>query len=407
MKISEFAREHGLKKETIRYYTELGLLIPEKISNYYNYNDQCTKDLHNIIKLKDYEFSLMEILKIISYIRLVGTTEEEDVSLFEIIENKKNQLIMKKELLEKKIVSIDNVPRDIKIGTNCNDRIMGIDVKFLHILSCPKCKNQLSIVDSRIDGSILVEGYMKCQCGYKGSIKDGILICSDANEDSYNPHNKVKTNLSNIQPELISLLKRTSNYIKKEMINIDLRNKVVLDLGADIPMVTSDLLELVDKNTLYIINSSSVSDAKFKQQQIINNSNIKNIKNIIFTAGINEMPIKQNLIDVIVDGYATSFRFLVEDKGYLEYLYPYLKNNAVAIGLYFGYKKEVKSLENINPNASKYFIKKELLNYFKLNRFQLEAYKEWKGIKNTGHALNFHNHEETINFWAVKWKYSS
>jgi len=232
-----------------------------------------------------------------------------------------------------------------------------------------------------------------------GCIKEGIILCENIEHDGEKPHCLIESNLSNIEPELISMLRKTSNYIYAKVCEEDLINKVVLDLDGDITLITSKIINLIREDTLYIITGNSFQDVKHKQSLL---SNSTNLKNIIFVAGIKEMPIKYSSIDLIIDGYATSFRFLNENYGYMEFWSPYLKKDCKYIGAYFGYKKNVYSLRNIREESRRYFLEDNLITYLQLLGFAITEHKEWKGIKNTGHALAFHNHKDEIYLWTWK-----
>lgn len=67
MKIGEFSKLTGLPVKTIRYYSDMGLLIPDYEdgeSNYRTYNENHIKQLNRIISLKGAGFMLKEIGKI-------------------------------------------------------------------------------------------------------------------------------------------------------------------------------------------------------------------------------------------------------------------------------------------------------------------------------------------------------
>lgn len=64
MKIGEFSKLTGLPVKTIRYYSDIGLLIPDYVdedNNYRSYNEEHIKQLNRIISLKGAGFLLKEI----------------------------------------------------------------------------------------------------------------------------------------------------------------------------------------------------------------------------------------------------------------------------------------------------------------------------------------------------------
>jgi DNA-binding transcriptional MerR regulator len=97
MKIAEFSKEFVVKKSTIRFYTDINLLIPNKKNGYFDYNEQCREDMESIMSLKSFGFSIKEIQLLKAYERFRQVYTSEDLEyLFSIIDNKisslKNQL---------------------------------------------------------------------------------------------------------------------------------------------------------------------------------------------------------------------------------------------------------------------------------------------------------------------------
>jgi len=65
MKIGEFARKYNVSKNTVRYYVEHGLLIPES-GLQYQFGKQEEEDMEMILRMKAQFFSLKEIAAMLS-----------------------------------------------------------------------------------------------------------------------------------------------------------------------------------------------------------------------------------------------------------------------------------------------------------------------------------------------------
>ena len=99
-KIGEFAKLTNLSVKTLRYYNEIGLLIPEEVdvyNNYRYYGERNLKETLIINKLKKAGFSLDEIIN-------NWGNFTDDVYL-----KKKNQLFKEMEDVESKIKLIDDL----------------------------------------------------------------------------------------------------------------------------------------------------------------------------------------------------------------------------------------------------------------------------------------------------------
>lgn len=102
MKIGAFAKLFHVTTDTVRYYIELGLLIPDKKNTQYQMNQLCFDDMAFITELKKFHFSLLEIQRILSYRRVTSFSDHEDIDYYNnLLTDKKNELIQKKKTYQK------------------------------------------------------------------------------------------------------------------------------------------------------------------------------------------------------------------------------------------------------------------------------------------------------------------
>ncbi|WP_051359506.1 MerR family transcriptional regulator [Paucisalibacillus globulus] len=69
MRISEFAEQTGLSKDTIRYYEKINLILPAIHNKQRDYSSGDVERMDTIIKLKDTGFTLMEIKALFDWSR--------------------------------------------------------------------------------------------------------------------------------------------------------------------------------------------------------------------------------------------------------------------------------------------------------------------------------------------------
>ncbi|AMX00601.1 MerR family transcriptional regulator [Rummeliibacillus stabekisii] len=100
MKIGEFAERTGISKDTIRYYEKIGLLHPEIINKYREYNNNDVILIETIIKLKQAGFSLLEVKMLFDWSKNTDhnkkLTQEEIQNVLqikEIFQNKYTQMV--------------------------------------------------------------------------------------------------------------------------------------------------------------------------------------------------------------------------------------------------------------------------------------------------------------------------
>jgi len=100
VKIGEFAERTGISKDTIRYYEKIGLLQPEIINKYREYNNNDVILIETIIKLKQTGFSLLEVKMLFDWSKNTDhnkkLTQEEIQNVLqikEIFQNKYTQMV--------------------------------------------------------------------------------------------------------------------------------------------------------------------------------------------------------------------------------------------------------------------------------------------------------------------------
>lgn len=100
VKIGEFAERTGISKDTIRYYEKIGLLHPEIINKYREYNNNDVILIETIIKLKQTGFSLLEVKMLFDWSKNTDhnkkLTQEEIQNVLqikEIFQNKYKQIV--------------------------------------------------------------------------------------------------------------------------------------------------------------------------------------------------------------------------------------------------------------------------------------------------------------------------
>lgn len=101
MRIQEFARKTNVSVRTLHYYDEIGLLKPSKVdgeTGYRYYDEQCFLRMQEILFYRELDFSLDNIRQILS-------APEHDMRTS--LEAQKKLLTLKKERLERLILSID------------------------------------------------------------------------------------------------------------------------------------------------------------------------------------------------------------------------------------------------------------------------------------------------------------
>lgn len=182
MKIGAFAKKFKLNKSTVRYYSDIKLLIPKQTETYPDYDESCQKDMADILNLKTMGFTIEQIKEIKILDRFYVNFSESNLNhLYSILnlkvkEHKEhiNQISEQIETIESYKASL--IHKDILTP-------YGIPVMSLSFLNCPTCHEQLNISNAAIQSNQILSGQLSCSCGMTYDIRNGIIMASDSIAD--------------------------------------------------------------------------------------------------------------------------------------------------------------------------------------------------------------------------------
>ncbi|NDI33284.1 MerR family transcriptional regulator [Chengkuizengella sediminis] len=377
MKIGQFAKNNNVSIDTVRHYMEIGLIIPEKRTGQYQFDDKCNEDIQDIIYLKDLEFTLNEIKKIFQYKRLGKLSALQNNQYYkrlfeekyEEIELKINQYQNAKQKLKNEIVRLHN-------SDDHKYQQIGIPFSALSLFECKKCSSELSISNGDIQYNQILNGTLHCECDEQYIIKDGILFSSDTVGDSNHlqKQDQVMNDFSHFLSEYIketddefinNILKTIDITFKKLDLN-DLKNKTMLHLGTGLGFSLRHIYDSLPNKTLYI-----AVDHDYQRHQVLKSIletyNIR--KNILFICSdFLNIPIKNQSIDYLIDTGTSTYNSNHESF-LLKEIQHYLKSKSYLVGSYIYYSNFHVQNNTIEEPFRKYFqienIKDEInkLNY--------------------------------------------
>ena len=128
--IGEFSNICRVSTKTLRYYAEIGLILPDEINpengyRYYSINQ--LKKMLLINRLKDYCFSLEEIKSIFESEELI------DEALFTALNKKKKEIAIKVRKFEDTLHQIDSDLSNLRKGKSIMSYMENIDVQLVEI----------------------------------------------------------------------------------------------------------------------------------------------------------------------------------------------------------------------------------------------------------------------------------
>ncbi len=337
MKIGKFCDKNNISIDAVRHYMDLGLIIPIKNGSHYEFDERCERDLEEVLTFKAMGFTLGEIKSIFTFKRLGKLTNYQVnkyykkffIDKHQQIEKDLEKLIKMKESLEKKIEEINDSNNNITFK-------MGVPISSLPLLKCTKCQKDLSLLDGKVLNNRVVEGVLKCICGNKYKIEDGILMVkSQSYKTDYNNSFIFEYIKQTPFEHLDNLYKGLEWIYKKIDFNI-FNDKVAIDLGVGIGFFLRNIYDNLPESNIYIAVDHDINKLKFLKS-IIEGLSIQ--KNIIFICSdFLDMPIEEKSVDIVIDKAGSSVYGFEHEKFLLEKINHYIKEDAYLIGGYILFK---------------------------------------------------------------------
>ena len=100
MRIGSFARRFGVPQSTIRYYIQRGILIPEKRNGQHLFPESCISDMERVMEFKKLQFSLDDILELLTLHRKFNLSQKSDVDAYMLL------LSQHKEQLQEELAAV-------------------------------------------------------------------------------------------------------------------------------------------------------------------------------------------------------------------------------------------------------------------------------------------------------------
>lgn len=364
MKIGKFADENNISIETIRHYMDLGLIVPEKKGGHYDFDERCQKDLEDTLHLKKMGFTLHEIKSLFMFKRLGKLTPfQEDEYYIEFFNNKYKYISKQIEELTNMKKNLEGTLKKLSTKKNKKNFTIGVDIKSLPLLSCPKCKQELSLAEGQIANNQILNGKLQCKCGIEYLIEDGILFGNNRLREDENifQNNYLHEYINETDPEYLDNIYKGLEWLYNKLHFKVLNHKVMLDLGSGVGFLLRHIYHDLPDDILYIAVDHDIRRHKFLKNMLEKADDQKNI--LFICSDFLHIPLKDKTIDVLID-YSGASNYSFDHEDFLLALIDhYVKEEAILIGVYIIFKNfSTNSLikERYRKNFMIYHIKDEL-----------------------------------------------
>ncbi|WP_397538065.1 MerR family transcriptional regulator [Rummeliibacillus pycnus] len=393
MKIGTFAKLFHVTTDTVRYYIELGLLLPDKKNTQYQMNQSCHDDMAFITKLKKFHFSLQEVQEILTYQRVTNFSDHEDINYYNnLLIEKKKQLIKKKDEISKAIQLIEKAIQSSSL-TSKEGNFTGVPLSFVNLLYCPKCHILLEMKDVTIKNNYIQKGGLTCTCGYEAAIEEGIIITTNLYETSPYPSYfyDIET-IKEMNHSMINLFEKGNFWFQKVLQSIDLKNKLIVETNIDAFVTLPKYIDTLDMSASYVFSGYSLAMLKKVRKRIEGKNPKLNVLYILNT-DLN-LPLKPFSIDVFVDSYTTNDFSLLNPQFPINILKNYFHNDSIIVGGYSYYDNWSKSLINISslyPNSHQHTLYPKYIDEnLSVNGFQISQSENIGYCTDPGPFFDYH-----------------
>jgi len=389
MRIGKFAKTNKLTIDTIRHYMDLGLIVPEKKGGQYFFDEHCQNDLEHILSFKDMGFSLSEIKKIFYYKKFGKLTEyEKNIYYQSLFKNKYDSINQEiKDLVEKR-EKLKETLEELSSKSEPSNSVMGVDLKILDILKCLKCSGKLILQNGTINQNQVINGKLTCNCGEEYLIESGILIVGEPYKISAELplENFILDYINITDSAYLENIHKLGEWSKKKLVQLDLSNKVLLELGSGVGFFLRNVYQELPDDCLYIAVDRNMQLHRFLKS-VLEKTGIK--KNILFICSdFLNTPILDYSVDIVIDLSGTSNYSLEHEEFLLHELDSVFKPECYLLGSFiafknFSYKSKIEAkfrdnfkVEKIkdNLNRLKFSILDEIISDYIENGGKYENY---------------------------------
>ncbi|MFZ5967319.1 MAG: MerR family transcriptional regulator [Bacillota bacterium] len=346
MKIGQLAKKFNISVDNIRYYIQIGLIIPEKKQKQFYFGKKSIEEIELILRLKELHFTLKEIHQILSVRRISNLVDEQDImDIINIYESKKVQLHVEKANIEQVILEIDRELENISSHKVREYEKTGVPLNFISYLYCPNCDIPLSLKNVEMNYRYIFEGDLLCGCGYHATIKDGIIITKNRSINPYDKPDLERELYKDIPASLISLFQRSYNWMLEKLKALDLKNKIVLETHINAYFFIHNHIKEMEKDALYIVID------KFPEMLAMYKRKIERLNlgsNILYIAdNSTSYPIKKGSIDLFIDYFGTNEHCIYNHSYLLSDIKSFFSSQAAVIGTFFYFDPFSASIRNL------------------------------------------------------------
>lgn len=382
MKIGHVVQKYGIPVNRLYFYINNGLLVPPKRNNQYIFDEHTIEELEWIIELKEMQFPLKTIHRLLSLRRISNYCSEEDqIELRNIyLEHSKSLLQKEKDFCSAR----QKVLQQLSVREKRTERVSqtGVPVDMLNLLCCPGCGGELVLENVTMNQKYIFQAVLHCSCGYSAMIQDGILQTPYKNQSLYDKPDINRELYRDLPSMTLSLFERSYRWLEEQIRRIPHGN-VWLECYVNAWFFFHNHLELLNKEDSLIVLDKFPETISAYKAVIERQGTPCNILYISDASGT--PPLRHNIIDCNMDFFASNEHNFYADNFFLSQLCPYLKKNCQAYGVYFFFQNGTRSMKKLQHDYPETFEENFNIRWFLQN---LEKYFQLCDTDDCGFSLD-------------------
>ena len=397
MKIGEVSRRYGISKDNLYYYINFGLLVPPRSGSQYDFDPGTLEDLEMIQSLKDMEYSLKEIHRILSLHRISGLDNPQDRGeLLSIYQKKHTECVEKIRHCEKVMRDLDAKIQNLASKEGRPVQRTGLPLSMLGLLCCPCCGKSLEIHDVQMDMSFIFEGELSCDCGYAASIEDGIVVTPNGYRGEQDIPDVERKVYRDLPDSLISLFQRAYNFMKEGLAHIDLAGKVVMETYVNAWFFLHNHHQYMSPRGFYIVVDKFPETLRMFKDLLEREG--CDLPILYLADSSKDYPLRKGCVDLNLDFFAINEHQFYADDFLMHHLAPYMAPGGCCIGTYFWFengRKSMKQLAAEYPESSpRNFSLPFFLEQMKASGFNITRRQDCGYTTSSGNNIGFSFHCE-------------
>lgn len=315
-----------LSADTIRYYMELGLIVPNRNGNLYDFTEDCLEDIRQIHKLKEMGFSLKEVQRVLALRRTSNWVEPQDIAEYlMLLEDKKKELSERIDTIYTEIGRIEEEQKTVAQLNGGDAVLIGVPLRALEYLRCPCCGSFFSVEEAQMNSRYIYSGRLFCNCGYVLFIQDGIILAPDARKDTPDEADLGRKRYKDLPASVVTAMQRTYNFMLHRIRALPLSDKVILETDIHCFFYLYTHFRKIENRALFIVTDPFWEILKMYKERI---EYMKLDLDIVYLSCEGaSYPLKPECVDLRIDYFSANKRFFQAERC--------MKKDGEVIGCYF------------------------------------------------------------------------